>query len=131
MRDARIVTGYCNELCFAEFTVTIKPASVHALEAADLVQTMGAAIELVAGNEFDRGVVGVLCGEITDLQAQPLRSGFFVQTQIGRARGGVPGGLQPGSIAQDKGGIARAHQVFGIGHGLAAVNETATAVFEG
>jgi len=81
------------------------------------VQLEGAAIHLVARDEFDQGVVGVLRFMALDGEAEPARPRFRVELQRGGAGGRVPGGEQVGFVAQHVGGIARAHQRLGRGRG--------------
>jgi len=50
-------------------TVVIKPVPVDALKTADLVQAVGATVDLITGDEFDRGVIGVVLGMVLDAEA--------------------------------------------------------------
>ena len=60
----------------------------------------------------DLGMVGINRPVAPHLQPQPAHAALKVQLR--RARAGVPGGEQPGSVFAHKGAVARAHQRLGI-----------------
>lgn len=117
-------------LRLADVAVDIAPAAiVTADEAAQFVQAMSAASDLISCDEFDFRVGLVLRDEAPDLQTQPAwRIGRVrVCVEIGRARLRRPCGAQKVACAEHIGAIARAHQFERRRCGLAAVDETATA----
>lgn len=92
------------------------------------MQPIGAAADLVAGDEFDDGVAVVKLLVAFDLQAEPFGLGVGVEVEGGRAGGRVPGGEEVGFELEDVGAVARAHQGFGGGGGGAG-SVAAAAIF--
>lgn len=102
----------------AEYALAELRAATNALPVHVLGVRLGgfvAAAQAGAGDELHLGVRVIQHAVRAHIQAQPLNAGL--QLQPGRARAGVPGGLQIGGIAAHEGGVARSHQRLGIGRG--------------
>jgi hypothetical protein len=82
-------------------------------EAAALVQAHGTSADAVAGDELDLGRVGPGDPVAAHLQAQPLGTGLEVERR--RAMHRMPGGEQVVGLLPREGGVARTHEVFGVG----------------
>src|SRR5437667_10226135 len=110
--------------------VQVPPAAAVlaiAHEPTELVQPLRAPLDLVARDEFDRGVPAVAVLLMAQqLQPEPLDA-ILAQRPV-RAGIRVPAGAQVGLVAQHESGVARAHQLLGAGRLLAAIEVATTAL---
>lgn len=123
--------GHLQLACSA---IHIKPLSGFQYETAGFMHALRFAGFAKACSEFDYGVIGVGALVAVYGQAQPacaMRRVGWLQIQLLRARAGVPTGQQISGIRQGKGGIARAHQAFGIGRDCGAAYIRFAAMFVG
>ena len=96
-----------------DVAIGILPALANADKAAGFVQSVGTPPDLVAGNEFDGGVVRVGFFMVPDLQAQPFCRWVVRKLQFCRPEIRMPGGHQIGFPSKDEGRLAGAEQRCG------------------
>ncbi len=103
------------------YGLQVIPAPVFPNETADFVQALSGptvAIDPVAGNEFDHGMVSIGLLMAAYFQSEPLacRAAFTVlfQIELCRASRRMPGGEQIVIALLHVGTVTRAHQCFGI-----------------
>ena len=89
---------------------------------------MRAAIDLVARDEFDDGVVVILLLVPLDSEANPVERWLFVEVERRGSRGGIPGGEQIRFIAEYVGDVARTHECFSGGRRRGSSNQWLAAI---